>query len=128
MVDGGGYSYVQLKKANGDKVWLAMSETEIVVGEEMTFSPGMVMPNFPSKALKRTFKEIIFTEGPMADPAKKGKKDAKKSPGSKGAAATAEEKVKVSKATGKNAYQVADIFRLRIELHRKLCWSGDCSV
>jgi hypothetical protein len=118
-MNSGGYSYVLVKKANGDRVWVAMSQTEIVVGDEMTFAPGMTMYDFPSKTLNRTFKEIVFSNGPIPGPAtKKGKKDAKKSPGSKGAAA-AGEKIKVAEATGRNAYRVADIFRLRIELHKR---------
>lgn len=119
-MNSGGYTYVLVKTANGEKIWLAMSQTGIVVGEEATFSPGATMYNFPSKTLNRTFEKIIFTDGPMAGKgAKKGKKDPKKSPGSKGAVATADEKIKVAKATGKNAYQVADIYRLKIELNKR---------
>jgi hypothetical protein len=79
----------------------------------------MVMTNFPSKALKRTFESIIFSEGPVAGTAKDGKKEAKKSPGSKGSVVKADEKIKVAKATGKNAYQVSDLYRLKIELNKR---------
>ncbi len=116
-MNSGGYSYVLVRKADGKVVWLAMSQADIVVGEDMTFAPGMTMHDFPSKTLKRTFKEIVFTNGPIAGPA--APKGAQKSPGSKGAAVKSHEKIKVAKATGKHAYRIADIHRLRIELHKR---------
>ena len=49
---------VKVKRIYGDE------SIDIVSGKEMTFSPGMTMYNFPSKTLKRTFKEIVFTNDP----------------------------------------------------------------
>ncbi|KKP31583.1 MAG: Nucleic acid binding, OB-fold, tRNA/helicase-type, partial [Parcubacteria group bacterium GW2011_GWC2_32_10] len=77
----------------------------------------MEMRNFESKSLKRTFEKIVFSEGPVAG-AKKSK-ESEKSPGSKGAISKSGEKVKVDKATGPNAYTVADIYRLKAKLDKK---------
>jgi hypothetical protein len=64
----GGYTYVNLEK-DGKSSWAAMSANVTAkVGEELTLKPGMVMNNFNSKALKRTFDSIVFTDGPINDP------------------------------------------------------------
>lgn len=114
----GGYTYIELKKKSGEKVWLAVPATEIPLGSQQTFNPGMVMPNFESKTLKRTFDSIIFTE--LAKPAKgKEAKDVSgKSPGSKGTISP-DMKVKVKKASGKNAYTVAELYKNRATLNKK---------
>lgn len=119
VINSGGYSYIQLKKKNGEKLWLAITAAEIPVGSQQTFSPGMVMPNFESKTLKRTFDEIIFTELVTKGKESKGKKEVSgKSPGSKGAA-TPDVKVKVKKASGKNAYTISELYKNKAKLHKK---------
>jgi hypothetical protein len=64
-MDAAGYSYVCLENA-GQKIWLAVPATKVVVGEERAFLPGAVMPKFTSKSLNRTFDKIIFSSGPAA--------------------------------------------------------------
>jgi len=117
-INSGGYTYVELRKKDGKKVWLAVTAAEIAVGSQQTFSPGMVMRGFESKTLKRTFDEIIFSE--LATPAKgKEKKDISgKSPGSRGTVSP-DVKVKVKKATGKNAYTVSELYKNRAKLNKK---------
>ncbi len=61
-MNSGGYTYVCLEK-NGQKTWVAMPQTKVAVGQEVTCKPGMVMPNFTSKTLNRTFDSIVFSEG-----------------------------------------------------------------
>lgn len=114
----GGYTYIELKKKSGEKVWLAVPVTEIPLGSQQTFNPGMVMPNFESRTLKRTFDSIIFTE--LAKPAqgKETKDVSGKSPGSKGNISP-DMKVKVKKASGKNAYTVAELYKNRATLNKK---------
>lgn len=76
---GSGYLYLLLEK-DGVKTWAAISgEYEAKVGEEVTLKPGMVMTNFKSAALDRTFDRIIFSDGRADAPAaKKEKKQMKK--------------------------------------------------
>jgi hypothetical protein len=38
---------------------------KIVVGQNMSFKPGIEMVNFESKTLKRKFDKIIFSAGPI---------------------------------------------------------------
>ena len=61
-MNSGGYTYACVK--NGDqKQWVAMPESEVKVGQEVTVAPGMVMHNFSSKTLNRSFESIIFSQG-----------------------------------------------------------------
>ena len=61
-MNGGGYTYVCLE-SDGEKRWAAMPPTEVKVGETVELAPGMVMNNFKSNALNRTFDSIIFSGG-----------------------------------------------------------------
>jgi hypothetical protein len=70
-MDGGGYTYAAVEK-NGQRNWVAIPPTKLTVGQEVTFQPGFIMDNFPSKALNRTFETITFSGGvvtPAAPPA-----------------------------------------------------------
>lgn len=109
-MNSGGYSYVQLQKKNNEKVWVAVPESPVKAGTQMSFQPGMEMKNFESKSLKRTFSSIIFSSGVVAVPASAAgnanKNDQAPSPGSKGATTAKEDKISVTKATGSNATTV----------------------
>jgi hypothetical protein len=124
-IDSGGYSYVLLKKKDDSKIWVAAPAMKVSVGEQVTFEGGMEMINFPSSTLKRTFDKVIFSNGIVKDAKTKDvkDKDAKKdarSPGSMGAAvAVTDEKIKVKKATGTNAYSIAEIFKKKDKLNKK---------
>jgi hypothetical protein len=113
-MNSGGYTYVYLD-AGDRKVWVAAPETKLLTGEEVTFKAGAEMSNFPSTTLKRTFDKIIFSDGLVS---KSGGKGGNKSPGSGGSVATGE-KVKVEKATDKNAYTVSELFAKSAKLNKK---------
>ncbi|GAM08996.1 hypothetical protein OR1_01270 [Geobacter sp. OR-1] len=121
-INSGGYSYVLMKQKDGKKIWVAAPELKVNVGEQLTFEGGMEMVNFQSSTLKRTFDKVIFSNGLAKGKEGKGK-DAKKesrSPGSMGAAvAVTDEKVKVKKATGKNAYTITEVFKKKDKLKNK---------
>jgi hydrogenase maturation factor len=57
-----GYTYVCVE-SGGQKQWAAVPATEVKVGDSVEVAPGMVMHNFNSKALKRTFDSIVFSGG-----------------------------------------------------------------
>lgn len=57
-----GYTYMNVDTGK-EKHWVAIPETEIKNGEEVTYLQGMVMSNFKSKSLDRTFSTIIFSPG-----------------------------------------------------------------
>ncbi len=62
-MNSGGYSYACIEK-NGKKTWVAVPQMKIVKGQNISFQPGVVMENFKSKTLNRTFDSIIFSGGP----------------------------------------------------------------
>jgi|GEM_PF-2991488 len=58
----GGYTYALVKK-DGVKTWVALPKSNITLGDEITCKEGMVMNNFPSSSLGRTFDHIVFSGG-----------------------------------------------------------------
>lgn len=67
-ISGGSYHYVALEK-DGKVSWAAMA-VPATVGQEITLKPGVVMQNFTSKALNRTFDAIVFSNGPIGQEVK----------------------------------------------------------
>jgi hypothetical protein len=58
-LDAPGYTYMEL--ANTEKrFWIAAPTTRVKVGDRVRFEQSMVMKNFNSKTLNRTFDQIIF--------------------------------------------------------------------
>lgn len=61
-MDGGGYTYVLLDTGSEQR-WVAGPTTTVAVGDKVAMQPGMLMRDFPSKSLDRTFAEIYFVGG-----------------------------------------------------------------
>ena len=61
-MDSGGYTYFQLDTGL-DKPWVAVPQAQVKVGDTISSMPGMVMKNFNSKTLNRTFDAIVFSGG-----------------------------------------------------------------
>jgi len=59
--DGGTYTYLNVEE-NGNKYWMAIPSTEVKVGDTYYYNGGMLMENFESKQLEKTFDEIIFAD------------------------------------------------------------------
>ena len=136
-----GYTYMNIE-TEGDKLWVAIPESAVSSGEKVTFAEGMVMKNFHSKALDKTFESIIFSPGliedaPSSEPAVAAssdsgssfseavKKEAAQQPakqleatsaGSAGATVPFLE-ITVEKATGDNGRTVEEIFSQAEQLH-----------
>ena len=97
--DTGGYTYLRLKTADGDK-WAAIRQTPVQKGQTVTMDVQMTAEKFESKTLKRTFDRILFgsLEGaaptPMAAPV----------------AAADTTPIKVAKAEGSDAKSVAEVW------------------
>ena len=112
-MDSGGYTYVLLDKA-GKRTWVAMPQGKVTVGAEMAFELGAPMANFQSKTLNRTFEMIYFTPGPkggggaLPHPVPAGAKGLP--PGHPATPEAKAKPVKVPKATGANAFTVAQLY------------------
>ena len=61
FMDAGGYTYIKGTK-DGEEMWLAVPQMKLEVGQTIYFQPGMVMKDFESKALNRTFESVMFLE------------------------------------------------------------------
>ena len=114
-MDSGRYTYALIEK-EGKRTWVAVPKMEIVVGQDISFKKGIEMVNFESKTLNRTFDKIIFSEGPFVQ---KEPVDEMKSGGSKGKVIIPDKKITVEKASGPDAYTVAEIYRAKDSLKNK---------
>jgi hypothetical protein len=122
-MNGGGYTYIYIEQADGKKVWVAVTQVTVKVGDQMSFKPGMEMGKFESKALNRSFDSIIFSEGVLAGGSTSAVPDPGKnqgvSPGSQGAAKDKAARISVTRATGPNAVTVAEAYSKSARLNKK---------
>ncbi len=70
----GGYTYMKVDTGKAQQ-WCAIPEAQVKTGDKISYHDGMVMDNFTSKSLNRTFDSIVFSTGlvvgqvpPKADP------------------------------------------------------------
>ncbi len=64
--------YLYIEAAQGKKtVWLAAASTAVKKGDVIQFDKDMVMENFYSKTLKRTFPSVIFVNRMVVGDTKK---------------------------------------------------------
>lgn len=61
-VNSGGYTYARVSK-DGEMTWVALPKSRIPVGSEITCQSGMVMNNFSSPSLNKSFRHIVFSSG-----------------------------------------------------------------
>ncbi len=107
------YTYLRIKTQNGE-TWAAVMEAKVKKGATVTIENVMVMNNFESKALKKTFPTILFgTLGGAAGSAPMGHGMGKPAAGVK------LDNIHVSKASGENAHTVAEIYSMSATLKDK---------
>ncbi len=61
-MESGGYTYLKIDTGSAQP-WVAIPESTVTVGTEVSCAPGMTMKNFTSKTLNRTFDAVIFSAG-----------------------------------------------------------------
>jgi len=61
-MDSAGYTYMKVDTGTAQQ-WVAITATKVSVGDTVSYYDGMVMPNFTSKSLNKTFDSIIFSPG-----------------------------------------------------------------
>jgi len=96
-MDAAGYTYLRLRSGKTEQ-WAAIPKASLKPGTQITIEHPMVMSNFVSKTLNRSFPSIVF--GNLSG----GNASA---PLNNEPSSIADEKL--AKATGKNAYTVAEI-------------------
>ena len=101
-----GYTYLRLKTAQGE-AWAAVPTTTVKKGAQVTIGNPVVMQNFESKTLKKTFDKIVF--GQVVEPGapspprmapRRPRLRQRRRPG---------RSIKVAKATGADAKTVAEV-------------------
>ena len=107
------YTYLRLKTKDGE-TWAAVSTAAVKKGAMVTIENPMVMTNFESKTLKKTFPTIIF--GTLGGAGASQGAPAPKMTMAPVADATP---IKVAKASGANAYTVADVVGKATQLKDK---------
>lgn len=65
-MDAGGYTYMRLDTSSGP-VWIAATQREVTVGAQVTAS-GMMMRDFHSSTLDRTFPELVLASAVEVTP------------------------------------------------------------
>lgn len=62
-MNSGGYTYVEAANEKGEKLWMALPELKVKVGETIEYPVAPPMINFQSKTLNKTFDKIMFIPG-----------------------------------------------------------------
>jgi len=62
-MNSGGYTYVEAADEKGTKVWLALPEIKVAVGDNIEYPETPPLANFQSKTLNKTFEKISFIPG-----------------------------------------------------------------
>ncbi len=112
-MNSGGYTYIKIEK-DGKNTWVAIPSAKVTVGQDISVAQGMAMTNFTSKSLNKTFESIIFSGGLAGGqgssmPAAPIKKSVIEAPAN----------IKVDKASGANAYSVAELHGKSADLDKK---------
>ncbi len=80
----GNYTYILVQKSD-QEFWLAVSKTDVKVGERLYYIEAMEMKNFESKELNRVFESIFFVDQisrePISAETKKAEVSAKRQEG-----------------------------------------------
>lgn len=119
-IDAAPYCYLRIQTARGE-VWAAVPEAKIEKGTEVTIANPMLMNNFESKTLNRTFAEVYFgTVAPAGGaPVPSTMPGAGAMPQTGTPAPTPMEVGKVDKAAGADAQTVADVWAKKASLKEK---------
>ncbi len=114
------YTYLRLKTQNGE-LWAAVITAKVKKGATVTIENGVVMNNFQSKSLKRTFPVIVFgtLAGSAAATAPAGHGVGTAYPLVPGRKLETINDAPVPKASGANARTVAEIITRSAELRDK---------
>jgi hypothetical protein len=111
------YTYLRLKTKDGE-TWAAVPKTPLKKGTEVTIENVMVMSNFESKSLKKTFPTILF--GNLGGAAGSAAAATEMATAHAGVAKAAESSdIHVPKASGANARTVAEVVTKSVELKDK---------
>jgi hypothetical protein len=116
VIDGGSYTYLRIRTKNSGDVWAATLPMKLQKGASVVIADPMLMTDFHSKALNRTFDEIVFgtarAAGATTPPAAKAAAPAAQTQPSPHGSAAKEPAVaigRIDKATGAEGRTVLEV-------------------
>lgn len=112
--DASDYTYLLVKEED-TKYWIAVRKMEVAPDDVIYFSKKMVMTNFTSTTLKKTFNEILFVED--ASKNQVGEESGKMPNPHTQVETPAQQNIKVTKAEG--GYTIHEIFGQKDQLANK---------
>jgi len=138
-LDASRYTYIRLDDGAGNETWAAVPQTQLEIGEQIELKGGIVMRNFNSKTLNRTFDSVTFATGVIraagdksvqtqaatmadSDVVRSGMPaHGLTSPSSGGSnpATVAFTDLKVEKSTARNGYTVGELFEKAASLNKQ---------
>ena len=119
-VNAGSYTYLRLKTSDGE-VWAATMQSSYAKGARVQLHDPMLMTNFESKALGKTFPEIVFASAVSTEGQGVASPTQQMGAAHKGTAAgsTTVPVAKVAKATGPSGRTVAEVYAQKAQLSGK---------
>ena len=126
------YTYLHLKDSTG-QIWAAIPKTPVETGKDIELSNIIVMKDFQSKTLDKTFDIILFAIPSIKNQTHQkmpGKTMSGMPPGSMPQGSTPNgmgasqpkitlKEIKLSKAIGKDAYSIEEVYSQKKELSKK---------
>lgn len=127
-MDSGGYTYLLIKTASGEKKWAAVTKASVKKGGTATVTGAVDMQDFESPTLKRKFDHIAFgtlgdgaapSAGPHAGAMKGDAKDGMPAGMGHGGRAEVKGPIQVAKAAGPDGRTIAEVYAQKKELKGK---------
>ncbi len=115
-MDSGGYTYLLLRTASGEKKWAAVTKASVKKGDTATVVGAMDMKNFESPTLKRKFDHIAF--GVLGDGGTR-KGAAAGGGAAHGGRAEVAGPIQVAKAAGPDGRTIAEVYAQKNALKGK---------
>ena len=116
VIQGGSYTYINVGE-NNNKYWMAIPKMEVLVGETYYYNGGMIMKNFESKELDRTFDLLTFADGIRDTP--QFKSIEKANPHATNSADTGTQDV-INIPPDKNGISIAELFSNKENYSKKI--------
>lgn len=114
-----GYTYIRVEE-KGKTFWIALPETQVSVGDVISFYEQMLMENFTSRSLNRTFDRILFVEAINKGTELPTKAKAKPSPNKKSPKQHAEPQKPKELGSPIGRFTIKEIFEQKDELVGKV--------
>ncbi|WP_078462444.1 hypothetical protein [Solemya velum gill symbiont] len=114
-----GYTYIRVEE-KGKTFWIALPEFQVSVGETISFYEQMLMENFTSKTLNRTFDRILFVEGISKGTELPAKAEVKPSPNKEAPKQVGESQKLKELGSPVGRFSVEELFQKKDELNGKV--------